>query len=76
LRRAFAEHLRDGVSGNEVNEQKDQADYQPNDREGVEDALEDGFQAFVILSGARSKERAESKDPLTLAFSTISSGSF
>jgi hypothetical protein len=42
--RAFAEHLRDGVAGDEVDEQEDEAHDQPDDREGVEDALEYGFQ--------------------------------
>jgi hypothetical protein len=43
-RRAFAEHLLDGVSGDEVNQQEDKTDYQPNDWECVEDALEEEFQ--------------------------------
>ena len=37
---AFAEHLLDGVSGDEVDQQEDGRDYQPDYREGVEDALE------------------------------------
>lgn len=43
-RGAFAEHLLDGVSGDEVNQQEDKTDYQPNDWECVEDALEEEFQ--------------------------------
>jgi hypothetical protein len=39
-RRAFAEHLLDGVSGDEMDEQEDQGDYQPDYWEGIEDALE------------------------------------
>ncbi len=38
--RAFAEHLLNGVAGDEMDEQKDEADHQPNDWERVEDALE------------------------------------
>jgi hypothetical protein len=50
---AFAQHLLDGISGDEVDEQEDNADYQPDYREGVEDALEKGFQCssrFSVLS--------------------------
>jgi hypothetical protein len=36
--------LRDGISGNEVDQKKDEAGDQPDDREGVEDALEYRFQ--------------------------------
>jgi hypothetical protein len=36
--------LLDGVSGDEVNQQEDKTDYQPNDWECVEDALEEEFQ--------------------------------
>jgi hypothetical protein len=38
-RGAFAEHLRDGVSGHEVDHQKHEAHDQPDDREGLEYAL-------------------------------------
>jgi len=48
---AFSEHLLDRVAGDEVNEQKDSRDDQPNDRERVEDALEESSQ----LSGLRSQ---------------------
>src|SRR6266568_4580625 len=37
--RAFTEHLRDGVSGDEVNQQKHEAHDKPDDGQGVEDAL-------------------------------------
>src|SRR5580700_9803910 len=47
-RRAFAEDLRDGVSGNEMNEQEDGGDDQPDHGQGVEDALEEGFQRSVL----------------------------
>jgi hypothetical protein len=40
-RRAFAEHLLDGVSGDEVDEQEDEAYHQPDYWQGVEDALEE-----------------------------------
>jgi hypothetical protein len=62
-----------------VDEEEDEADDQPNDREGVEDALKEGFQlsvpssqypvpSFVILSGASANALAESKD---LAFCVL-----
>jgi hypothetical protein len=33
-----------------MNQQEDETDYQPNDWQGVEDALEDGFQFSVLSS--------------------------
>ncbi len=39
--RAFAEHLLNGIAGNEVDQQKDGGHDQPDDRQGVEDAGED-----------------------------------
>jgi hypothetical protein len=51
-RRAFAEHLLDGISGDKVDHQKDERDDQPDDREGVENALGYGFQ-FSVLGGRR-----------------------
>ena len=49
----------DGVSGDEVDEQEDEADHQPDYWEGVEDALEDGFQgALGSLLGCHP-ERSE-----------------
>ena len=47
-RRAFAQHLLDGISGDEVDEQEDEADHQPDDWQGVEDALEEEFQLSVL----------------------------
>ena len=41
-RRAFAEHLLDRISGNEMDQQEDERHDQPDDRQGVEDALEKG----------------------------------
>jgi hypothetical protein len=38
-RGAFAEHLLDGVSGNQMDEQEDQAHDQPDHWESVEEAL-------------------------------------
>jgi hypothetical protein len=35
---ALAEHLQDGIAGNQVNEQKDQGDHQPYDRKSEEQA--------------------------------------
>ncbi len=49
-RRAFAEHLLDGISWNEVDEQKDDADHQPDYRQGVEDALEEEFQFLYLVT--------------------------
>lgn len=43
-RRTFAEHLGDGISGHQMDHQEDEAHDQPDDREGVEDALEEGSQ--------------------------------
>ena len=40
-RRAFAEHLLDGVSRHEMDEQEDEAYHQPDDWQGVEHALEE-----------------------------------
>src|ERR1039458_4850308 len=36
--RALAEHLDDGVAGDEVDQQKDDRDHHPEDREGDKDA--------------------------------------
>ena len=41
---ALAEHLLDGITGNEMNQKEDDADHQPDDWESVNDALEKGFQ--------------------------------
>lgn len=46
-RRAFPEHLRDGIAGDKMDEQKNDAYDQPDDREGEEDALEDELQLSV-----------------------------
>jgi len=55
------------VAGDQVDEKKDETDDQPDDREGVEGALEEGFQSLnfqsVILSVASANALAESKDP-------------
>jgi hypothetical protein len=37
---AFAEHLSDGVSGDEMDEEKDDRDHHPEDWEGDEDAAD------------------------------------
>lgn len=47
-RGAFPEHLLDGVSGDEVDQEENQAHHQPDDWEGVEDALEEGFQSLSL----------------------------
>jgi hypothetical protein len=52
---AFAEHLLDGISGDEMDEEKDKADHQPDDRQGVEDALEESSQWSVLGSGIRGQ---------------------
>ena len=36
--RAFAEHLQDGVAGDEVDEKEDEGDHQPDNGQGVEHA--------------------------------------
>jgi hypothetical protein len=41
----FAKHLLDGVSRDKVNEKEYKAHYQPDHWQGVEDALEKGFQS-------------------------------
>ena len=46
--RAFAEHLQDGVSGDEVDQQEDEGDDQPDDWQGVEDALEKRLRINVV----------------------------
>jgi hypothetical protein len=49
--------LLDRVSGDEVDEQEDEADYQPDNREGIEDALEKQFQ-LLVPNGKLSDPRA------------------
>jgi hypothetical protein len=44
--------LGDGISRNKVDQKEDERHDQPDDREGVEDALEEGFQQFSVLSFA------------------------
>src|SRR5262249_59422098 len=66
-RGAFAEHQLDRISGDQGDEEEDQGDYEPDDWQGVEDALEEGIQAVgsrvgVILRGASAKAVAEAKD--------------
>ena len=39
-----AEHLLDGIAGDEVDQEEDQGDYEPDDWERVKGALEEGFQ--------------------------------
>ncbi len=57
---AFAEHLLDGITGDQVDEQEDKTYYQPDYREGVENALEEAFQMSVlkwlVLSGRGYKQ--------------------
>jgi hypothetical protein len=56
--------LLDGVPGDQVDEEEDKAYDQPDDGQGVDDALEDVSQfsvliaTFVILSGTSSNELA------------------
>jgi hypothetical protein len=47
--RAFAQHLLNGVSGDEVDQEKDETHYQPDYWEGVENALEEDFQSVSQL---------------------------
>ena len=39
--RAFAQHLLNGIAGDEVDQQEDGGDDEPDDRQGVEDAGDD-----------------------------------
>jgi len=54
----FAEHLLDGVSGDEMDQEKDEAHDEPDHRQGIKDALGDGSQSSV-LSCACHPERSE-----------------
>ncbi|HME37181.1 MAG TPA: hypothetical protein VKF84_18260, partial [Candidatus Sulfotelmatobacter sp.] len=65
---AFAEHLRDGVSGDQVDEEEDEADDQPDDGEGVEDALDYSSQ-LAVLSSQLSTSRFRSRLPVSRQFS-------
>jgi hypothetical protein len=47
-RRAFAEKLLNGISGDDVDEEEDDGDDQPDDWEGVEDALGYSSQLSVL----------------------------
>jgi hypothetical protein len=47
-RRAFTEDLGDGISRDEMDEQEHDGNDQPDDREGVEDALSQSFQRSVL----------------------------
>ena len=47
-RRAFAEYLLNGISGDEVDEEEDETDDEPEDWQGIEDALEEGSQLPVL----------------------------
>ena len=38
--RAFSQHLCNGITRDQVNQEKDKADHQPDNREGVKHALE------------------------------------
>jgi hypothetical protein len=49
-RGAFAEHLLDGVSGYEVDEEEDERYHQPDNWESVEDALEKSFQGRLSVA--------------------------
>lgn len=64
-----------------MDEQEDEAHHQPDDGQGVEDALEYSSQFSVLsyvvaLSEAPSYEGVESKDPLPVDSSAILLGSF
>jgi hypothetical protein len=45
---AFAEHLRDGISGDQVDHQEDQAYDQPDDGDCIQDALEEAGEHAVV----------------------------
>src|SRR5215471_3239201 len=63
--RTFSEHLLNGVSGNEMDQKEDQGHDEPDDWERIEHALEEGLQAYVLisLSTFSLSSRAESNDP-------------
>ena len=48
-RRAFPEHLLDGISGNQVDHQENQRDDQPDDWKGIKNALGYGSQLSVLV---------------------------
>lgn len=50
-RSAFAEHLLNRISRDKMDEQEDEAHYQPDDRESVEHALEEGFRHRSSVAG-------------------------
>jgi hypothetical protein len=45
---SLAEHLLDGVAGDEMDEEEDERDDDPDDREGEGYAGEDGFHRLVL----------------------------
>ena len=49
--RAFAKHLLDGVSGDEMDEKEDEGDDQPDYWQGVEDALEEADCHQSVVDG-------------------------
>jgi hypothetical protein len=56
---SFAEHLLDGVSGNQVDEQKDDRYNQPDDRESIGEADEEGAEAGAFHSDKNIASVAE-----------------
>src|SRR5215469_13463192 len=50
---SFTKHLLDRISGNQVDHEKDEADYQPDDGESIKHALEESSQ-FSVLSCSSS----------------------
>ena len=60
---AFAEHLDDGVSGDEMDEEEDDGDDDPEDREGDEDAADGrpgGAEGHAVMSELSSWSRSVS----------------
>jgi hypothetical protein len=49
-RRTLAQHLLNGVSGNEMNQEEDERNHQPNYRQGIEDALEEGSNHYLRIA--------------------------
>jgi hypothetical protein len=44
---SFAKHLRNGISRNKMDHQKNETDHQPDDGEGIQHALEKWFQFSI-----------------------------
>src|SRR5215469_16847634 len=64
---SFTEHLLDRIPGNQMDQEKDEADYQPDDGESVKHALEESSQFSVLgsrFSVVRRRSQAHQSAPL------------